>query len=349
MLDERVACSALLVALFSTGCFQADDEPELPMLGEETDTDDETEDPGSGSTGSEPNEDDTSGDDGPPSAEGGDIELAHARLLVDGLGTLADGYHYEGWALIEGAPVSIGKFNVDASGVITDLDGIAIEDGLLNGGRDLRVASEFILTIEGPGDVDITPSETHYLGGTLDDGEAMLTIAGGTQSFPDDFGEASGAYILATPTDGPESNETSGLWFLDLSSEPAGPGLVLPALPQGWVYEGWAVIDDVPVSTGRFVAADEPDFDDSFSGEMPAPEVPGEDFLVEAPTGWSFPLDLRSRVAVITIEPEPDDSPAPFALKPLVGPIPEDAATHHSFMMDNASADFPTIALELAP
>ena len=34
----------------------------------------------------------------------------------------------------------------------------------------------------------------------------------------DDFSGAAETYILATPTDGDDNNENSGIWFLDLSS-----------------------------------------------------------------------------------------------------------------------------------
>ena len=42
-------------------------------------------------------------------------------------------------------------------------------------------------------------------------------------------------------------------------------GLVLPVLPDSWLYEGWVVIDGTPVSSGRFSAVDTPDFDAPYS------------------------------------------------------------------------------------
>ena len=57
------------------------------------------------------------------------------------------------------------------------------------------------------------------------------------------------------------------------------------------------------------------------------PPIPGEDFFNNAPTGETFPLDVRGRMVVISVEPVPDNSPAPFLLKPLTAAVPADAAT----------------------
>ena len=119
--------------------------------------------------------------------------------------------------------------------------------------------------------------------------------------------------------------------------------LVLPELPEGWQYEGWVVIDGTPVTTGRFLVADEADFAAPFSGPEAGPPFPGEDFIVNAPVGLEFPTDLSGMVAVVSIEPEPDDGPAPFVLKPLVGQIPDPASDHTNYDMANQAADFPTL------
>ena len=44
---------------------------------------------------------------------------------------------------------------------------------------------------------------------------------------------------------------------------------------------------------------------------------------------------------MISIEPEPDDSPTPFTLKPLVGVIPGDAVDHVLYDLDRNPASFP--------
>jgi len=148
-----------------------------------------------------------------------------------------------------------------------------------------------------------------------------------------DFSSSAGKYILATPTDMDDSNEASGIWFLDNSSGAPAVGLELPVLPKGWAYEGWAVINGVPVSTGTFTSATGQDDTASFSGAG-GPPYPGEDFLNNAPDGLSFPTDLSGGKAVISIEPVPDNSPAPFVLKPLVGDIPANAPVHSALDID---------------
>jgi len=73
-----------------------------------------------------------------------------------------------------------------------------------------------------------------------------------------------------------------------------------------------------------------------------SPPFPGEDFVMNAPAGLSFPTDLTGGLAVISIEPQPDNSPNPFALKPLVGEIPMNAMDHNTYMMGNNSGSFLT-------
>ena len=60
-----------------------------------------------------------------------------------------------------------------------------------------------------------------------------------------------------------------------------------------------------------------------------------------APSGLTFPTDLTGGTAVISIEPVPDNSPAPFVLKPLVGMIPS-GANVHSVLDMGQNLSFPT-------
>jgi hypothetical protein len=148
-----------------------------------------------------------------------------------------------------------------------------------------------------------------------------------------------GQYILATPTDGVNNNEKSGIWFLDISSGAPAAALSLPALPEGWIYDGWAVIDGQPVTTGKFSSVSSTDDAAPFSGSQAGPPFPGEDFLENAPAGLTFPTDLSGGKAVISIEPVPDNSDAPFLLKPLLGDIPQNAADHTLYSLGNIAAD----------
>ena len=350
MRDGLVRFGAVL-ALLVPGCFDPEDPEEAEDSGADSgdtggDDEEESEDDDSLTTGitdGDPEGEESGGSEGEPEEETGaeDVELRQVELAVDGVETLSGGFHYELWAIIDNAPATVGKFNVDAGGTVVDLEGIAIPDALFDAGRDLRGATDFVITIEAAGDVDILPGVSKYLAGPLDEDISEMVV-GNEGALGDDFADIAGQFILATPTNGPDTDETAGVWWLDLSVDPPAPGLVLPELPTGWQYEGWAVVDGTPVTTGRFRSAGEADFDDRFSGPEPGPMVPGEDLLVDAPDGLHFPADLRGQAVVITIEPEPDDSAAPFTLKPLLGEVSPVAATHQTMPMMVQGDTFPT-------
>jgi hypothetical protein len=256
-------------------------------------------------------------------------------LDINGLEDLGSNYQYEGWLIVGGMPVTTGTFTVDGSGVLSQ----TVFNVSLN---DLINATTFVLTIEPIPDPDPSPSSVHILGGNFIDYDAPLS-AGHPAALGDDFSSIDGKYILATPTNGPSTNELSGIWFLDLSGGSPAVGLTLPTLPAGWKYEGWVVITGTPVTTGTFTAVDMVDEAAPYSGPMPGPPFPGEDFLVNAPAGLTFPTDLSGMTAVISIEPDPDNSSSPFLLKPLVAGIPVDAMDHVTYMMNsNVTNSFPT-------
>ena len=64
--------------------------------------------------------------------------------------------------------------------------------------------------------------------------------------------------------------------------------------------------------------------------------------IFNAPTGLTFPIDIMGGVAVISIEPSPDNSANPFTLKPLVGNIPVGAIDHTTYIMNLNLSSFPT-------
>jgi hypothetical protein len=254
-------------------------------------------------------------------------------LNISGLEDLGNEYVYEGWLIIEEGPVSTGTFTVDASGNLSrtrfDIDA-----------ESLELSSTFVLTIEPSPDNDPAPSHVHVLAGDFNGNTANLSIGHGA-ALGTDFINSKGTYLLATPSNGMDSDEKSGLWFLDPTSGSPMAGLILPVLPAGWTYEGWAVIEGTPVTTGTFLSTDMADDAAPFSGAEVTPPFPGEDFLMNAPTGLSFPTDLSGGMAVISVEPVPDNSPAPFAIKPLVGVIDNDAKDHTPYDM-NQNQVFPT-------
>ena len=100
----------------------------------------------------------------------------------------------------------------------------------------------------------------------------------------------------------------------------------------------------MPVTTGTFTMLDMSDDSAPFSGsDKSAPPFPGEDFVTNAPAGKSFPTNLQGATVVISIEPYPDNSPEPFAFKPLVGTAPMDASDHTDYtLVDHVAESFPT-------
>ena len=250
-------------------------------------------------------------------------------LCFDGLEPLGADFVYEGWLIVAGMPVSTGRFVIDAEG--QTLPGHFLVDT-----DDAADAVAFVLTIEPTVGDPPEPADTHVLAGAWDGSMADLSIDH-PAALGDDFTAAAGTYILETPTTaGIAGDYDQGIWWLDPAGGP-GPSLTLPALPAGWAYEGWVVNMDGPISTGRFLmpAGADSDAGGPDAGPDPAPPFPGQDFIDPA-------LSLVGAVAVISVEPDPDDSPAPFALKPLVDTDVEDLGPGVSQAMMNNAASAPT-------
>jgi hypothetical protein len=265
-----------------------------------------------------------------------DNDNLDAELILNilGLEDLGSSAMYEGWIMVDGSPVTTGTFSVDGSGNLSETSFTIDSD-------DLASATAFILTIEPYPDPSTDPSATHIIAGDFSGNSASLSVGHGA-ALGDNFNSSAGKYILATPTNGANNNENSGIWFLDLSSGTPMAGLSLPTLPAGWKYEGWTVINGTPVTSGTFLQSN--DFDDSapFSGAMPGPPFPGEDYLINAPMGLTFPTDIAGGAAVISIEPDPDNSPNPFTLKPLAQMIPANATDHVTYDLGQNLGSFPT-------
>ena len=182
------------------------------------------------------------------------------------------------------------------------------------------------------------PAATKYLAGDFSGGSASLSVNDGA-TLMDDFSTAAGSYILAAPSAGNMPSYANGIWWLNFGpSGPTGPSLMLPMLPAGWMYEGWVVVGGMPITTGRFSQVMGADSDGAgpAAGSMGTPPFPGQDFIMP-------PTNLIGGLAVISIEPVPDNSPGPFTLKPLVDMmIEDDGGMHMSQMMDNHAGSFPT-------
>ncbi|RED45995.1 anti-sigma factor [Seonamhaeicola aphaedonensis] len=250
------------------------------------------------------------------------VKTSRLTLNLDGLEALGPDYVYEGWIIVDGSPVSTGTFT-----------SVSFPQTFTVDKEQLQNATTFVLSIEPAVDTDPAPAATKILAGDFSGDDANVNSNG----IVGDFSASYGKYILATPTDTDDTNEESGVWFLDNSSGSPVAGLNLPALDAGWKYEGWVVFDGTPITTGTFTAvnaADDNAATSMFKGDAGnGPAYPGEDYLQNAPAGLTFPTDLRGKTIVISVEPDPDNSAAPFTLKPLAHMVPTDAMTHTAIMM----------------
>ncbi|WP_196888743.1 anti-sigma factor [Aureivirga sp. CE67] len=264
-------------------------------------------------------------------------EKSMLNLNLTGLESLGDNYAYEGWIIVDGNAISTGVFTVDGTGNLSK------KDFELNK-ADLDAATKFVLTIEPANDTDPAPSNTKYLVGDFNGNSASVNTA-----IVGDFSNSSGQFILASPTDDVVDNDQYGIWFVNPTGENPVASLNLPELEEGWKYEGWVVTEDgKPLTTGTFTNVSATDEAAPFSGPvaLPMPNgengfFPGEDYLVNAPDGVTFPLDVRGKTVVITVEPFPDNDAKPFTLKPLVGTAGEmiGGANLHDLELQN---NFPT-------
>jgi hypothetical protein len=269
---------------------------------------------------------------------------------------LTNGFHYQGWAIIDDQAFSTGKFNVRDDGTLVDPNDVEIPGGIFDTDLHLEDAIALVITIEPNNDSDPLESDTHVLGGYfyVQEDSAYLT-ADFTAALGDDFINVQGEYALTTPTDGDTSvNEMSGIWFVEYPADEGqdfAEGLFklrgenrqpLPTLRPGWTYEGWVIIDDVPLSTGKFLRATTQDSSAQYSGSEDGLSFPGEDFLVNAPSGLTFPTDLTGKAIAVTIEPSPDNAPEPFGLKILTASVSGSARPHTTYNMGNVAVDFPT-------
>ena len=254
-------------------------------------------------------------------------ETRTLRYTFEGLPTLGDGYEYEGWIIVDGTPVTAGRFDI--------VDGAPSPATYEIDAAMADAATMYVLTIEPSVGDDPAPSDTHVVAGPFESGTATLTI-GHMAALGDDFTSAAGTFFLATPTSAAMDDDALGIWFIDASSGSPAAGLDLPALPPGWVYEGWVVdvsgANPVPISTGTFTATDAADSDGAgeAAGDLSAPPYPGQDFIDPA-------RDLSANhMAVISIEPMPDDSAAPFQLKPLAVMIGGETGMANAQTLGNA-------------
>lgn len=224
-------------------------------------------------------------------------EVQGVMLNVDNLAPVDPATQgvYTLWALMERNQTErLGQFAIDSSGDVVDENGTPIERFQSDEFAE-RKTLRILVTIELAGLDRDSPQGLQVLSGTVIEGVADLTVPISTT-----ITEAGGNLRVFTPTDGPGTNETSGFWAVALDGSPS---IDLPDSTGALVFETFVEIDGNLISVGRFESPDEADDRNPFSSEeFPAPERPGEDLLLNAPEGLSFPADLSGARVTISLE-----------------------------------------------
>lgn len=257
------------------------------------------------------------------------------NLNINGLEDLGSDFVYEGWIMINGTPITTGRFSVNGNGELSESNFVLDES-------QLDIATAFILTIEPAiGDVP-EPSNTHILAGDFSGDSGNMNISH-SAALGSDFTSSQGKFILATPSTTSMSDENEGVWFLDNSSGSPMESMTLPTLPAGWIYEGWAIIDGKPISSGKFLNSNMADLDNNpYKGPNGTPPFPGEDFIMGMANGVDLSLAQPITKVVLSIEPIDDNSPAPFTLKPLLSADLTSTSPTHTPINLQQNLNFPT-------
>ncbi len=262
---------------------------------------------------------------------------------------MAGGMNYQAWVVHQSGTNTFGfplvLFNIDGEGRMVDPVADTVLTGPFPANVDAVDATGIAISLETSSQLLEISSFTFILSGEVVQGTASLT-AGDFFALNRDFSNATGKFVLATPSDIDPDNELNGIWFMDTSADPVEAGLILPEAPKGWIYEGWVEVGGQPLSTGKFVLSDQADSTSFYSsGTGDAPFYPGEDFLINDPPGFEFPLDLSDATVFVSIEPwnqmdlYPED---PFFLRILEGQIPADPTTLTLYQMTSLASQLPT-------
>lgn len=270
--------------------------------------------------------------------DGGDVvkqkvAQVQVRLEIEGLPRLESGFYYQAWARIGFDDFGTDAFNKAANGGYVNGAGQFIQNVFVFE-QDVSDADLIFITIENKGDSDDTPSGTVVLAGDVVNSVADLSVnhelALGTS-----FSSATGQFMLFSNAFGGSATDISGLWFTGGSATALTPGLSLPSLPDGWIYEGWMEVGGAMVSTGYFRDTNTHDLNRRYS-DTDTPAFPGEDFLSDAPTGVTFPLNPASGTVKVTVEPFPDDWSDPYGITVLSGTVPASPAARTAYPMTAA-------------
>ncbi|MFN0150287.1 MAG: hypothetical protein ACKVU1_06185 [bacterium] len=279
-----------------------------------------------------------------PPTDGRPTKRGEFALELTGLGDPSPS-HYEAWFVVGGQPRSGGKFRVNAAGKVTDLAGREVTDGILrvNPADAINGATEFFISLEPGDDTSALPAPTRILGGAFSGASANLSVSH-PRALGVSYSTADGSYFLNTPTTETVKDFNRGIVFTlsDCAAGARDASATIAALPElpaaGWSYEGWVTRPTqggvIAYSTGRF--SDLCDFDSDRAGQGAGRfgsdengdglgdglAFPAQDFVDSSGSIPPLVLDAGGFSAAVSLEPEPDNSAAPFFLTVLDAPIP---------------------------
>ena len=239
------------------------------------------------------------------------------QLSFSGLPPLANGFYYEGWAVVDGEPWTTGKFNVAADGSLVTPDGEPVRDGVYEAGIDMSDAAVVAITVHPPED-DRGPGAPHIVGGAVTGHRGELTIAS-PDGLGTDFADASGLYVL--------DGSNASLSFR------------LPGLHPGYSYQAWAVRDGQATSLGAFGGT--PVMMPK-EGEMTKHVHMTTDHTLHTHDVAVDGMDLRGATLLLTLEPIPDDSPEPFGITLLEGRVEASAEDGVQYPISRSADPLPS-------
>ncbi|HWN82619.1 MAG TPA: hypothetical protein VNM87_11015 [Candidatus Udaeobacter sp.] len=215
-------------------------------------------------------------------------------ITLTGFEALPAGHYYEAWARFplpippglrtmhgDEDPVSLGAFQINSAGDIESLEGGPVTFQLAEP-RDLGQVIDVVISIR-----ETKPDTTIgsvLVGGVVlgNDNEAHVTMTTDYHhALGTDIRSATGSCVLATPSNGDNTNENQGIWF---STPTGGPALIVPPLEEGWHYDAYLLLGAKEIELGSFARGDTADSDGAGAeGDLqPGFNTPGSDFLISA-------------------------------------------------------------------
>lgn len=246
------------------------------------------------------------------------------------LPNLPEGYFYEGWLLVDGSYVSVGKMNNDS--IQNNKARFSRIDAL-----DLSQAQSFAITVETVGGA---PSDYVLLLGDFMNTTAELntnsTVLNGVQSLATRISGSFTVQNASVPQNEQGNYGTNGIWFFKGSGNNKEATLKLDYKELS--YQAWLIKTENNHDWNLNMGIIKSDtLSDTWKSFIPAPfaqnipDFPGEDFLQQPGSGTSypdgfFPVDVRGGKIIITpIFSNYNNPDIPFPIYLLEASVPSDA------------------------